>query len=63
MTTEILDRAAAVYGELHRAGRLIPDADLIIGVTALVHGLEMVTSNVRHFTRIPGLQVVNWLAE
>jgi tRNA(fMet)-specific endonuclease VapC len=63
ITIEILDRAAVVYGELHRAGHLIPDADLIIGVTALVHGLEMVTNNVRHFSRIPGLRVVNWLDE
>ncbi len=61
ITTEILDRAAVIWGDLHRAGRLIPDADLIIGVTALVHGLEMVTNNVRHFSRIPGLTVVNWL--
>lgn len=61
ITTEILDRAAIVYGELHRGGRLIPDADLIIGVTALVHKLDMVTNNVRHLSRIPGLQVVNWL--
>jgi tRNA(fMet)-specific endonuclease VapC len=61
ITPEIPDRAAVIYGELHRAGQLIPDADLIIGVTALVHGLEMVTNNVRHFARIPGLVVVNWL--
>ncbi len=59
---KILDRAAVIWGELHRAGRLIPDADLIIGVTALVHGLEMVTNNVRHFNRIPRLTVINWLA-
>ena len=57
----VLDRAAVVYGELRRAGTLIPDADLIIGVTALELGYDMVTNNVRHFSRIPGLRVVNWL--
>lgn len=61
ITTPILDRAALVYGELHRAGTLIPDADLIIGVTALELGYDMVTNNVRHFSRIPGLRIVNWL--
>ena len=61
ITDAILDRAAVVYGELRRAGTLIPDADLIIGVTALELGYDMVTNNVRHFNRIPGLRVVNWL--
>lgn len=59
--------AARQYGEvraeLERHGTLLGDADLRIGAIALVHGLTLVTGNVRHFQRIPGLPVENWLEE
>ena len=61
ITDDILETAANVYATLHRQGRLIPDADLLIGSTALVHGLAIATNNEDDFRRIPGLTVVNWL--
>ena len=52
---------ARTYGEiradLERAGRLPGEADLQIAATALHHGLVVVTGNVRHFERVPGLRV------
>lgn len=57
---------ARAYGELRAlleaAGTRLPDADLQIAATALVHGLGVVTGNVRHFARIPGLRVESVLA-
>ncbi|MHB8575604.1 MAG: PIN domain-containing protein [Dehalococcoidia bacterium] len=57
--------AAKVYGslrsELESHGAPIGDADIRIAAIALVHGLTAVTANVRHFGRIPGLSVENWL--
>ena len=57
--------AARSYGEaraeLERRGTPIGDADLRIGSIALARGLTVVTGNVRHFNRIPGLQIENWL--
>jgi predicted nucleic acid-binding protein len=39
-----------------------PFRDALIGATALVHGLSVVTRNTRDFERFAGLQVVNpWL--
>lgn len=61
ITDDIFESAANVYATLHRQGRLIPDADLLIGSTALVHGLALATNNEDDFNRIPGLSVVNWL--
>lgn len=61
LTEEIVDRAADVYADLHRRGTLIGDADILIGATALIHGLVVVTNNEAHFRRITGLQVDNWL--
>lgn len=60
MTEEVIDRAAEIYAVLHKRGRLIPDADLLIAATALVHGLVLVTGNEDHFERVPGLRFVNW---
>ena len=59
--------AARGYGEvraeLERQGATVGDADLRIGAIALARGLTVVTGNVRHFNRIPGLNVENWLEE
>ena len=62
------DRAAADhYGrlkaELERRGTPVDEADLRIGAIALAWGYTVVTGNVRHFQRIPGLAVENWLAD
>jgi predicted nucleic acid-binding protein len=57
---------ARVYGEieagLRKGGRPLADADLQIAATAIRHGLELVTGNVRHFERVPGLVLCRLLA-
>jgi predicted nucleic acid-binding protein len=59
--------AARVYGQvrahLESAGRPLADADLQIAATALVHDLEFVTGNVKHFKRVPGLRISPVLAD
>jgi tRNA(fMet)-specific endonuclease VapC len=61
------EAAAEVYGplraELERAGRRLDEPDLRIASIAKSRGLVLVTGNVRHFERVPGLKVENWLAE
>lgn len=42
---------------LSAAGRRIPTSDLLIASTALSRGDQIVTSNARHFDRVPGLMV------
>jgi predicted nucleic acid-binding protein len=52
---------ARIYGEiaaqLGSAGHRLADADLQIAATALAHDLLLVTGNVRHFRRVPGLRI------
>ena len=59
-------KAAFVCGrvrvELEKAGTPLPLADLEIAAIALANKLVLVTGNTRHFVRIPGLTVENWLA-
>ena len=57
----ITDHVAEVFAEtrayLRRAGNLIPDLDLLIASTAIVHDLTLLTRNHRHFARVPGLRL------
>jgi tRNA(fMet)-specific endonuclease VapC len=57
LTDEIAVRAGAISGQQTHRGLVIPFADLLIGATALHHGFEVVTENVRHFEMIPDLVV------
>lgn len=60
LSPDIIVRAADIYAELHRFEKMIGDADTLIAATALERGLPVVTNNERHFSRIAGLQVLNW---
>ena len=47
--------------ELEKQGLRIGDMDMFIAATALEEDLVLVTGNVKHFERIPGLKVENWM--
>ena len=59
------DKAAAHYGqvraELERAGTPCGPHDMQIGGHARSEGLIVVTSNMREFSRMPGVRVENWV--
>jgi len=61
------EAVAEVFGvvaaQLERRGLTLPDADLQIAATALYHGLELVTGNLRHFSRIENLVVCRALSQ
>jgi len=61
-----LDHAVARrFGEVRAglldAGLVLPTTDLLIACTALTHDLTMVTHNIAHFARVPGLRLQDWL--
>jgi tRNA(fMet)-specific endonuclease VapC len=57
--------AAQVFGEakalLQRAGLPLPDADLFIAAIAVANNATVVTGNKKHFSRIPGVVVEDWI--
>lgn len=59
------DSAAHRFGALkmmlERRGERLDDADLQIAATALSRETPLVTHNSRHFGRIPGLVLEDWL--
>lgn len=57
VTVEIARRVGRIEGEQAAKGIVIAFEDLAIGVTALYLGFDIATLNVRHFQRIPGLNV------
>ena len=59
-TRAIFDMAANIYASLKQKGRLIGDADILIGSVAKSHDFILVTSDL-HFQRIQDLKIENWL--
>jgi tRNA(fMet)-specific endonuclease VapC len=59
--------AAAAHGrlraQLRQAGTPIGDFDEMIAAHAMSVGAVLVTSNERHFRRISGLAVENWIRD
>lgn len=64
---EILPISSAVSlfakekARLQKIGCPVDDFDLLIGSSAVVNQLIMVTRNVRHFKHISNIQIENWL--
>lgn len=60
------DRASAeIYGKLRavleKKGTPLTEPDMRIASIALCHKLALVTGNVKHFSKISGLAIENWL--
>ena len=55
-------RDSSESARLRRADTPLADLDLQIASIALSHSLPLVTHNTAHFSRIPGLVLVDWLA-
>ena len=59
------ESAARVYARirvaLEMAGTPLAEADLRIAAIALAYELTLITGNERHFRRVPGLTIENWL--
>lgn len=55
-------KTATIFDRLRTQNRLrkIGRADLLIASIALAHQATLVTRNLRHFRRVPGLRLANW---
>jgi len=63
-----LDKKAAhhfgqIRAELNRQGEPIGPYDMMIAGHARSCGLQLVTNNMKEFSRVPGLLLENWTAE
>ena len=51
---------ARIRADLEHRGLPIGSNDTMIAAIALVHGVTLVTHNVREFSRVPGLLIEDW---
>jgi tRNA(fMet)-specific endonuclease VapC len=60
INTAITEEYAKIKSSLRKSGNLIDDFDILIGSTAIVNNLILVTNNQQHFNRIDNLLTENW---
>jgi len=62
---ELDEAGARIFGEvkalLERQGQRLADADLWIGAIAAARGAAVVTGNGKHYERIPGIVIEDWI--
>jgi len=58
LNEEIAEMCGKILIDLRKRNKLIEYRDLFIGVSALFYNLKLVTINIRHFNRIPELEVI-----
>lgn len=59
--SETLPMFGDIKAHLRREGSLIDDFDILIGCTAILNNLVMVTDNVKHLGRLPNIKIENWI--
>ena len=60
---EIVEIFGKQKSRLEKMGTPLDDFDLILGCCALCHNLILVTNNAKHFKKMEGLKVANWIEE
>jgi len=58
---DILEAASVMFSDLRKKGITIGDNDILISAYCLHHDFTLITNNEKHFRRIPGLKIENWL--
>lgn len=63
--TLLFDEAAAlayadIRADLERRGQVIGELDMMIAATALSKDLTLVTHNIREFSRVSALRLIDW---
>lgn len=56
-----LDVFADIKFQLRKIGKIVEDADIFIGATAIANHMVMVTENIKHFENMPNIELENWV--
>ena len=56
---DAIEKSIEIYIQLHK-GQMIEDNDIYIAAISMVNDCTLVTSNVKHFSRVEDLNFVNW---
>lgn len=58
---DCIETYARIKAKLKTEGRILDDFDIMIGATALTNNCTLVTNNIKHFDRIDGITIENWI--
>ncbi|MDH5399831.1 MAG: type II toxin-antitoxin system VapC family toxin [Cyclobacteriaceae bacterium] len=58
-----LDIYAIEKARLKRLGQTVDDFDVLIGATAIVNEMVLVTNNEKHFIRLKNINIENWTVQ
>lgn len=61
LTVSDMNTAAKIYAERKSTGTMIDDGDLLIAAQCLTNGYTLITNNIKHFEKIEGLTIENWI--
>lgn len=61
LDAESARRFGLLKAELERGGKRLADADLFIAAIVLANDGVLATGNARHYRRIPGLRLEDWI--
>ena len=56
-----LDLYAKEKARLRKTGKIVADFDLLIGTSAIVNNLILVTRNENHFKNLHNIKIENWI--
>ena len=60
ISLDVAKISAIISSDLRKKRMEIGHFDTLIAGTAIVNNLQLVTNNVKHFSRIQNLEIVNW---
>ncbi|GHB48039.1 type II toxin-antitoxin system VapC family toxin [Mongoliitalea lutea] len=58
-----IDIFAKEKARLRKTGRVVDDFDLLIGSSAIVNNMVLITNNEKHFIDLEGIALENWSKE
>lgn len=63
LNEQAIEIASQKYAETRKNGRPVDDMDLLIAGIALANNRVIATNNQKHFGKISGLEMVDWLSD
>ncbi len=60
LTMRTVKISASIQADLRKKGTEIGHTDTLIAGIAIANGMQLITNNTEHFSRIKGLDISNW---